>query len=210
MVYLTVQTFELGESRRLPPRPTEVSCGCGSGEGRESVQAKCNHCGQSFPVREEEFGEQESVQVVCPACKKETSVPNPKLTSFVVEATRKKVPRVVSQVSPEGRLLLIPATVELSLKVTEGEEKGTTYPVSKPRFLIGRTNGDINLNDERISRVHCALESTAEGVTLRDLESTNGTFIDDKRIVAAPLKDGSAFRVGNHVLQLVIVKREEA
>jgi predicted component of type VI protein secretion system len=135
-------------------------------------------------------------------------VVNPKLTTFVVDPTRKKVPRVVSQVSPEGRLLLIPANVEMSLKVLEGDEKGTVYPVSKPRFLIGRTNGDINLNDDRISRVHCAIESTAEGVMLRDLESTNGTFIEDKRIDSASLADGSKFRVGNHGLQLIIVKRE--
>jgi hypothetical protein len=149
------------------------------------------------------------LDLACPACKKETSVVNPKLTTFVVDPTQKKVPRVVSQVSPEGRLLIIPANIEMSLKVIEGEEKGTVYPVSKPCFLIGRTNGDINLNDDRISRVHCAMESTAEGVVLRDLESTNGTFIDDKRIDSAPLQDGSAFKVGNHVLQLVVVKREE-
>lgn len=186
-----------------------MNCGYRFEEGRGFLEAKCNHCGHSFPVGEEVFGKQERVDVVCPACKKGTSVPNPKLATFVVEPTQKKVPRVVSQVSPDGRLLLIPATVELSLKVTEGVEKGTTYPVSKPRFLIGRTNGDVNLNDERISRVHCALESTAEGVTLRDLESTNGTIIDDKRINSAPLKDGSTFRVGDHVLQLVMVKRVE-
>jgi hypothetical protein len=159
-------------------------------------------------VEERIFGKQERQDIACPACKKVTAVVNPKLTTFVVDPTRKKVPRVVSQVSPEGRLLLIPANVEMSLKVLEGDEKGTVYPVSKPRFLIGRTNGDINLNDDRISRVHCAIESTAEGVMLRDLESTNGTFIEDKRIDSASLADGSKFRVGNHGLQLIIVKRE--
>ena len=173
------------------------------------MEATCNHCGHAFQVEEESFGKQERMDLACPACKKETSVVNPKLATFVVDPTQKKVPRVVSQVSPEGRLLLIPATIEMSLKVIEGEEKGTVYPVSKPRFLIGRTNGDLNLNDDRISRVHCAMESTAEGVLLRDLESTNGTFIDDKRIDSAPLQDGSVFKVGNHVLQLVVVKREE-
>jgi len=173
------------------------------------LEALCSHCGKALPLQEEEFGSQEEMDVVCPVCQKATSVRNPKLATFVVEPTRKKVPRVVSQVSPEGRLLLIPATVELSLKVTEGPEKGTIYPVSKPRFLIGRTNGDLNLEDERISRVHCALESTAEGVTLRDLESTNGTFVDEKRVDTVPLPDGASFRVGNHILQMVIVKREE-
>ena len=184
-------------------------CGCRSEEGGKSLQTKCSLCGHSFPVDEDAFDKEEHIELVCPNCHKETPVTNPKLTTFVVDPTHKKVPRVVSQVSPEGNLLLIPATVELSLKVTEGEEKGTTYPMSKPRFLIGRTNGDVNLNDERISRVHCALESTADGVTLRDLESTNGTFVNDQRIESAPLKDGSMFRVGNHVLQLIVVKREE-
>jgi hypothetical protein len=148
------------------------------------------------------------MDLACPACKKETAVANPKLTTFVIDPTRKKVPRVVSQVSPEGHLLIIPANIEMSLKVIEGDETGTVYPVSKPRYLIGRTNGDLNLNDERISRVHCAMESSAEGVLLRDLESTNGTFVDDKRIDSESLADGSRFRVGNHVLQLIIVKRE--
>jgi len=172
------------------------------------VQATCIHCGHTFPVEEEIFGKQERVDIACPACKKDTAVANPKLMTFLVDPTRKKVPRVVSQVSPEGRLLLIPANVEMTLKVIEGDEKGTVYPVSKPRFLIGRTNGDLNLNDDRISRVHCAIESTAEGVMLRDLESTNGTFVDDKRIDSVPLADGSKFRVGNQALQLMVVKRE--
>lgn len=160
-------------------------------------------------MEEEIFGKQERVEIACPACKRETIVVNPKLTTFVLDPTRKKVPRVVSQVSPEGHLLIIPANIEMSLKVIEGEEKGTVFPVSKPRFLIGRTNGDVNLNDDRISRVHCAMESSADGVLLRDLESTNGTFVDDKRIESVPLQDGSVFKVGNHVLQLVVVKREE-
>ncbi len=180
----------------------------GQGESGETVQAICNHCGSAFPVDEGVFGNQEQTEVACPACKKPTTVPNPKLTTFVMDPTRKKVPRVVSQVSPEGRLLLIPAHIEMSLRVIEGPEKGTVYPISKPRFVIGRTNGDLNLDDERVSRVHCAIESSAEGVLLRDLESTNGTFLEDQRVDAAPLPDGARFRVGNHVLQLAIVQRE--
>ncbi len=173
------------------------------------MKAICNHCGHAFEVNEEVFDKAERADIQCPSCKKDTTVPNPKLTTLVVEPTHKKVPRVVSQVSPEGRLLLIPDNTELSLKVLEGEEKGTVYPVSKPRFIIGRTNGDVNLNDEKISRVHCALESSAEGILLRDLESTNGTLVGDKRIESESLAHESTFRVGNHLLQLLIVKREE-
>ncbi len=172
------------------------------------MQATCHQCGHNFPVDDALFGKEERLDLPCPSCKKPVSVPNPRLVTFMVDPTHKKVPRVVSQVSPEGRLLLIPADVEMSLKVIEGLEKGTVYPISKPRFVIGRTNGDLNLNDERISRVHCAIESSAEGVLLRDLESTNGTFLEDERVSSVPLPEGAKFRVGNHVLQLVVVKRE--
>lgn len=172
------------------------------------MEATCSHCGHTFQVGEDIFGKLEYVDVPCPSCKKDTSVANLKLVTVSKDPTRKKVPRVVSQVSPEGRLLLIPDNTDLSVKVLEGEEKGTVYPMSKPRFLIGRTNGDVNLNDEKISRVHCALESSADGVLLRDLESTNGTYIADERIDSAPLTHESAFRVGTHTLQLLIVKRD--
>jgi hypothetical protein len=175
----------------------------------DRVEAKCSHCGHAFQIGGDVFGKEDRVDLPCPACKKPVSVANPKLVTLSIDRTRKKVPQVVSQISPEGRLLLIPADKELSLKVLEGEEKGTVYPVNKPRFLIGRTNGDVNLNDAQISRVHCALETSADGVLLKDLESTNGTYVDDQRIEAAPLASGARFRVGGHVLQLLIETREE-
>lgn len=173
------------------------------------MNVQCSKCGHAFQVGEEVFGREQRVDVPCPACKMPNSVPNPKLVTISIDRTRKKVPQVVSQISPEGRLLLIPAHMELSLKVLQGEEKGTTYPVSKPRFLIGRSNGDVNLNDGMISRVHCALEISAEGIVLKDLESTNGTFVDDQKITTATLTDGSTFRVGDHILQLVVATRKE-
>lgn len=173
------------------------------------MNAQCKKCGHAFQVDEQVFGGRERVDVVCPECQASISVPNPKLVTISIERTRKKVPQVVSQISPEGRLLLIPAHMELSLKVLEGEEKGTTYPVSKPRFLIGRSNGDVNLNDGRISRVHCALEISAEGILLKDLESTNGTLVDGEKITSVTLTDGSTFRVGDHVLQLTVITRSE-
>jgi pSer/pThr/pTyr-binding forkhead associated (FHA) protein len=132
---------------------------------------------------------------------------NPKLATFRVDRTRKKVPQVLSQTTPDGRLLLIPQDREFSLRVLEGEEEGTVYPVNKPRFLIGRTNADVAINDTLVSRLHCALEISADGVILQDLESTNGTFVDDKPIHSAPLTHGSTFRIGSHIFELVIAPK---
>jgi phage FluMu protein Com len=168
------------------------------------VEIRCHHCGHIFPTPEESFGTQERIEVPCPVCRKPLQIVNPKLATLSVDRTKRKLPQIVSQISPEGRLLLIPQNMEISLKVLEGEEKGTIYPVKKPRFLIGRANSDVVINDAMVSRVHCALEVSAESVELRDLESTNGTFVEEKAIQTASLSDGSTFRIGSHVFQLII------
>lgn len=171
------------------------------------MDVRCHHCGHTFPVPEESLGTQDPMDIPCPACHKMLQVANPKLTTLSIDRTRKKVPQIVSQISPEGRLLLIPQHLEISLRVVEGEEKGTVYPVTKPRFLIGRANSDVVINDARVSRVHCALEVSAEGVEIRDLESTNGTFVDEKAIQTAVLANGATFRVGSHLFQLIIANK---
>jgi len=43
---------------------------------------------------------------------------------------------------------------------------------------------------------------------LRDLGSTNGTLVNDELIAAATLENGSTFRIGKHVFQLVISPKE--
>jgi hypothetical protein len=171
------------------------------------VEVRCQHCGHAFPVDDALFTNREKAPVTCPACKQTHDVVNPKLATFRVDRTRKKVPQVLSQTTPDGRLLLIPQDREFSLRVLEGEEQGTVYPVNKPRFLIGRTNADVAINDTMVSRLHCALEISADGVVLQDLESTNGTFMDGKPIHSAPLANGSTFSIGSHVFELVITSK---
>jgi pSer/pThr/pTyr-binding forkhead associated (FHA) protein len=79
--------------------------------------------------------------------------------------------------------------------------------VNKPRLLIGRSNADITIDDPTASRLHCALEVSERQVFVRDLGSSNGTFVNDQPVVIAPLDHGSTFRVGMHVFQLVITPR---
>jgi len=176
-------------------------------DGEVEVEVRCPHCGHAFPVEGDVFGDREKAAVTCPACKHNQEVINPKLATLRVDRTLKKVPQILSQTTPDGRLLLIPQDREFSLKVLEGEEQGTVYPVNKPRFLIGRTNADAAINDTLVSRLHCALEISADGVVLQDLESTNGTLVDGKPIRSAPLSDGATFRIGSHVFQLVVTPK---
>jgi pSer/pThr/pTyr-binding forkhead associated (FHA) protein len=62
---------------------------------------------------------------------------------------------------------------------------------------IGRSPGaELILEAPLVSRLHCRLEAGDDHVTVVDLESTNGTFINDKRIDQAPIAAGDRLRVG--------------
>ncbi len=63
---------------------------------------------------------------------------------------------------------------------------------------IGRAAGaDLILDAALVSRLHCRLEAVDDQVLVIDLESTNGTFVNDERVrQQATLKSGDTLRVG--------------
>jgi diguanylate cyclase (GGDEF)-like protein len=63
--------------------------------------------------------------------------------------------------------------------------------------VIGRKQGcDIRLDDDGVSRRHCSVQVTDEGLLLRDLQSANGTYVAGERIAERVLKDGDRFEIG--------------
>lgn len=171
------------------------------------MEVRCHHCQHVQTVEGDIFGNREKADLTCAACGKSFQIINPKLGTLRVDTTRKKLPSITSEVSPDGRLLHLPEHQEISLKVLEGEEAGTVYPVIKPRITIGRANADVTVNDHLISRIHCALEISDEWILLRDLGSTNGTLVNNEPIEAATVSNGSTFRVGKHLFELVIIPK---
>lgn len=62
---------------------------------------------------------------------------------------------------------------------------------------IGRSTGAQFIVDAPlVSRLHCQLTATADGLQVKDLGSTNGTFVNGKRITASSLRDGDRITVG--------------
>ena len=62
---------------------------------------------------------------------------------------------------------------------------------------IGRASGaDFILDVALVSRVHCRLTATDGHVVVEDLSSTNGTFVNDKKVDRANLASGDRLRVG--------------
>jgi pSer/pThr/pTyr-binding forkhead associated (FHA) protein len=68
---------------------------------------------------------------------------------------------------------------------------------------IGRAKGaDLIIDAALVSRVHCRLEAGKDGVDVTDLSSTNGTFVNGKRVEQATLANGDTLRVGRVELTL--------
>lgn len=85
----------------------------------------------------------------------------------------------------------------------EGQDK--RFRVRKSVVVIGRTRdlADIVLDsDDQVSRHHAALIFTSGEFYVEDLESTNGSFINGRRIKRAKLHPGDILRIGDACLQL--------
>ena len=82
--------------------------------------------------------------------------------------------------------------------IGEGEPEQTFRILSGGVRTIGRATGaDFIVDAPLVSRVHCRLTALpGGGLEVRDLESTNGTFVNDQRIDTAHLNSGDKLRVG--------------
>jgi hypothetical protein len=74
---------------------------------------------------------------------------------------------------------------------------GQRYHLTGEVTVLGRGGeADIVLNDTGVSRQHVKLEVTDFGTILTDLNSTNGTFVEDQRVKEVTLLDGNAITIG--------------
>jgi len=83
------------------------------------------------------------------------------------------------------------------LEILDGDRAGEVTPVGDALLRIGRKAGnDLVLADEKTSGVHCEIAPDGERLVLKDLGSTNGTFLDGKRVTEVVLTPGDVVTVG--------------
>jgi len=85
----------------------------------------------------------------------------------------------------------------------DGERKD--FPLEKDKIVFGRKEDcDYRIPVDQVSRQHCEFTMSEEGVFVRDLDSSNGTYVNNKRVAEAQLKPGDHVVIGPAVFTVVI------
>jgi len=92
-----------------------------------------------------------------------------------------------------------------SFVIRTGAAAGKTVVVAPGQTVtIGRlTTCDVPLDDEAASRRHCALYGREGGCVVADLQSANGTFVNDQRVSTVDVQPGDRIRIGGTVFECV-------
>ena len=87
------------------------------------------------------------------------------------------------------------------LVIRRGPQPNQVYDLNQDMMTLGRdVNNEITVNDPEVSRHHCRLTRGQSGYTLEDLGSTNGTFVNGRRLTGAqPLNVGDLIGLGETV-----------
>jgi hypothetical protein len=71
-------------------------------------------------------------------------------------------------------------------------------------FVLGRADTcELVLDNQLVSRSHAVIEFSAEGTSIRDLQSHNGTFVNGKRIESVMLNNGDEIRIGTFQIRFL-------
>ena len=82
---------------------------------------------------------------------------------------------------------------------------GTRYTIGDKPLVIGRASDcEIRINDHSVSRRHARIQPGADGYYAVDLQSTNGTYVNDMPASMYKLKDGDYLRVGNCIYRFLM------
>jgi diguanylate cyclase (GGDEF)-like protein len=85
-----------------------------------------------------------------------------------------------------------------------GRELGKQYSLENPEITIGRgADNAIVLDMDNVSRMHARVVQKSDGIFLEDLNSTNGTYVNDVEVKFERLRNGDLIKIGGAILKFL-------
>jgi Mg-chelatase subunit ChlD len=168
---------------------------------RRRARPRCATCGHALP----------DARSACAFCAERTAVPPAPSRLEREAAVAELSPTVVARMG--GTEEYLEKTVVLRerpvLAVTRGPLAGQVFELSTATATsLGRAKAnDVILDDTSVSSQHCRIRPEDDGFTLLDLKSTNGTFVNERRVASQRLAEGDVIKVGEMELQFRLEQR---
>jgi len=175
---------------------------------------KCPECEKKYKYNKEKFKGKESKKVKCPACESVFTIQNPEYKTDIrhaysndMSSTTKHNDTEMNQVK-QSFVEEFLKNKRVSLAFLNGPHSGQIYKITKSLISIGRIDTDIIIDDPECSRVHAEISILPEGVILKDLNSTNGTYVEGVKITERRLENHEEFTIGSTNTMLIISDKE--
>lgn len=105
-------------------------------------------------------------------------------------------------------LTFLARDADFALRFDKGEHAGKELPLTAQRTTLGRRpDNALTFNDVKVSGVHVEVVREGDGFVLRDLGSTNGTWLDGRKVTEVALGHGDRVKIGESEFLFVDLKR---
>ncbi len=179
------------------------------------MRVRCSHCSAQVDLDDRQYAGRRMAQIRCWMCAQSSLVDLMPLdmnaSTMVTEPLAPEnrpfaAARLAESARTQTATLDLPVGKSITISVIDGPSSGFQRDLTMPLVTLGRLRGgaDIEIDDPQVSRLHCAIEVKNDAVFLRDLRSTNGTYVAGRRVLAAKLDASAEFRIGISALRIDI------
>ena len=136
---------------------------------------------------------------ICPVC--QTAIEGDEAICPTCNFRLSEATQEFSPVNREGAQAASSAEPDAKpvLRMVRGPQVGLEYPIDKEVVTVGRNpECDIFLNDMTVSREHAELVSQADAIIIRDLQSFNGVWVNNRTVTQHALRPGDYVQIGKY------------
>lgn len=160
------------------------------------MKIKCPGCLATLSADDEQY--KQKVLLQCPECLYVFLATNGQAEPDAAAPVEGEATLLTSDFVPEGDAREFQWNVEgASVTIIEGDRQGIHRRLTEDKLVIGRKGADLAIEDKAVSRSHAEIRRESGAWWIRDLGSTNGTFLNNEKVTETELHHLDEIRVGS-------------